>query len=58
MFFKWGAYMSLSFLLIGLVKPWWLLWWEDTQNRLKVIKLYGSIAVVSYLIGMAISKAI
>jgi hypothetical protein len=55
MFFKGAAIMSLSFLLVGLIKPWWLLWWEDTQNRLKVIKLYGSIAMVSYLLSKAIT---
>jgi hypothetical protein len=55
MFFKGATIMSLSFLLIGLIKPWWLLWWEDTQNRLKVIKLYGGIAVVSYLLSKAIT---
>jgi hypothetical protein len=39
---------SLVFLLIGLFKPWALLWWEDVQNRRKVIKLYGSIALICY----------
>lgn len=33
------------FLIIGLFKPWAMLWWEDTQNRSKVIKSYGSLAV-------------
>jgi hypothetical protein len=55
MFFKGAAIMSLFFLLIGLIKPWWLLWWEDTQNRLKVIKLYGSIALVSFLLSKIIT---
>lgn len=31
-------------LLLGLYKPWVVLWWEDYQNRKKVILLYGSIA--------------
>jgi hypothetical protein len=57
MFFKGAAIMALIFLLLGLIKPWWLLWWEDTQNRLKVIKLYGSIAAVSYLLSEAIIMA-
>jgi hypothetical protein len=55
MFFKGAAIMSLLFLFFGLIKPWWLLWWEDTQNRLKVIKLYGGIAAVSYLLSKAIT---
>ncbi len=33
------------FLLIGLIRPWAMLWWEDVQNRSKVIKSYGSLAI-------------
>jgi hypothetical protein len=40
---------ALVFLLIGLYKPWVMLWWEDVQNRRKVIRLYGSIAALAYL---------
>jgi hypothetical protein len=40
---------ALVFLLIGLYKPWVMLWWEDVQNRRKVIRLYGSIAALGYL---------
>jgi len=29
-------------LLIGLYRPWLMLWWEDTQNRKKIFKVYGS----------------
>jgi hypothetical protein len=46
-------YISITaglFLLIGLFRPWIMLWWEDVQNRRKVIKLYGSVAVVAYLV--------
>jgi hypothetical protein len=39
---------ALLCLVIGLFRPWVMLWWEDTQNRKKVIKLYGTAAVVSY----------
>lgn len=42
------------FLFIGLVKPWAMLWWEDVQNRSKVIRIYGSLsigcAVVYYIV--------
>jgi len=41
---------SVVFLSLGLIKPWLLLWWEDTQNRRKVIRVYGSVAVIFYLI--------
>ncbi len=37
---------SLLFLGIGLVKPWTMLWWEDEQNRLKVIKAYGTLTIL------------
>jgi hypothetical protein len=40
---------AFAFLMLGLYKPWAMLWWEDVQNRRKVIRLYGSIASVSYL---------
>lgn len=42
------------FLLIGLFKPWMMLWWEDIQNRTKVIKLYGSMSAVSFCIYLII----
>jgi hypothetical protein len=37
---------SFLFLGIGLIKPWLMLWWEDVQNRRKVIKLYGTIGLL------------
>ncbi len=33
---------SFLFMVLGLIKPWMMLWWEDVQNRRKVIKLYGT----------------
>ena len=36
----------MLFMTIGLIRPWAMLWWEDVQNRLKVIKVYGSLAIV------------
>ena len=41
---------ALSLLLIGMFKPWMMLWWEDVQNRKKVIKLYGSVALTCFII--------
>jgi hypothetical protein len=44
-------YISITafvLLVVGLFKPWAMLWWEDIQNRRKVIKLYGAIALVTY----------
>ncbi|HRG09612.1 MAG TPA: hypothetical protein PLJ08_13645 [Cyclobacteriaceae bacterium] len=40
------ALTSFLFLVIGLFKPWLMLWWEDVQNRKKVIKLYGTTALL------------
>jgi hypothetical protein len=40
---------SFFFMLLGLIKPWIMLWWEDVQNRRKVIKLYGTTGL-SFLI--------
>ena len=42
------------FLIIGLVKPWSMLWWEDVQNRMKVIKAYGTLSVVFGLLYVAL----
>ncbi len=42
------ALLAGLLLLIGLFKPWMMLWWEDVQNRKKVILLYGSIIIISY----------
>jgi hypothetical protein len=47
-FFLYSSLLALLFLTIGLFKPWIMLWWEDTQNRKKVIKLYGTAALISY----------
>jgi len=41
---------ALLFLMIGLYKPWVMLWWEDVQNRRKVIRLYGLVSVSSYAV--------
>jgi hypothetical protein len=37
------------FLLIGLYKPWAVLWWEDTQNRKKVIRIYGALTLLFFI---------
>jgi hypothetical protein len=42
------AFIALLCLIIGLFKPWAMLWWEDVQNRKKVIKVYGTAALISY----------
>lgn len=46
--FLYMTFVSLICLLLGLFRPWLMLWWEDTQNRKKVIKVYGTAGVTSY----------
>ncbi len=41
---------ALLGLIAGLIKPWIMLWWEDRQNRMKVIKLYGAISATAYAV--------
>ncbi len=41
--------VSLISLVIGLFKPWLLLWWEDVQNRKKIILVYGTLALVFFI---------
>jgi hypothetical protein len=48
--FLYLGFTALIFLLMGLYKPWIMLWWEDIQNRRKVIKVYGSVAALSFII--------
>jgi len=42
------------FLIIGLFRPWTMLWWEDVQNRSKVIKSYGLLAILFALVYQAL----
>ena len=53
-FFKSAAVTSLLILLLGLIEPWWVLWFEATQNRLKVIKVYGTVGVLCWMISYLI----
>ena len=48
--FLYVSLLSITFLSIGLYKPWVMLWWQDVQNRRRVIKLYGGIAILSYAV--------
>lgn len=46
-FFLFTCITAVLFLLIGMVYPWAMVWWEDIQNRRRVIKIYGSIGVIT-----------
>jgi len=41
--------ISSLFLVIGFYRPWAMLWWEDTQNRLKILKVYGTSALIFFV---------
>ena len=42
--------IGLTCLLVGLYRPWIMLWWREKQNRRQVINLYGLIVLLSFLI--------
>ncbi|MCU0419496.1 MAG: hypothetical protein MUC38_07540 [Cyclobacteriaceae bacterium] len=44
------AWASSFLLLLGLFKPWVVLWWEDTQHRMKVLNVYGVLCAVSWVV--------
>lgn len=37
-------------MVVGLFKPWLMLWWEDVQNRKKVLQVYGSTGILFLII--------
>lgn len=39
--------LSSLFLIAGLIRPWWVLWFLDYQHRMRVIKIYGSAILIS-----------
>jgi hypothetical protein len=56
MFLKGASFMSLFLLTLGLIRPWWVLWWEATQNRLRVFKLYGGLTILFHLLGWVLDS--
>ena len=48
------SYTCMIFLVIGLFKPWVMLWWEDTQNRKKIFQVYGLLAMIFYVVYLAL----
>ena len=47
---------SAFLMLLGLYQPWWVLWWEDVQNRRKVLTLYGSIMIIAGLLKLILER--
>jgi hypothetical protein len=50
--FKIFFYLSLIALVMGFIRPVYVLWFLDRCNRLKVLKLYGVPSVVFFVIFM------
>ena len=48
------AITSILLLVLGLYKPWVVLWWEDIQNRKKVVMLYGSVAIILWILHLLV----
>ena len=42
--------LSACLTLVGLIWPWYALWWSPRQNRLMVIKYYGLTSLVLYVL--------
>lgn len=43
-------WIFLGITALGMIRPWWVLWFLDFKNRLTVLRFYGSISV---LLGLA-----
>ena len=54
LFFLFLFITSFSLMVAGLYKPWVVLWWEDSQNRRKVLKVYGTASAVSLITYLAL----
>jgi len=49
-FFLYLSLVALVCLIAGLFRPWALLWWEDKQNRKKVLMIYGTAAFTAFVL--------
>lgn len=41
----------LAITLLGMIKPWWVLWFLDFKNRLTVLMYYG---IITLLLGLGV----
>lgn len=54
-----GLFMlCISLLAIGMIRPVWVLWFLDRASRLVVLRLYGGMALVFFLLWKVLSFAI
>ncbi|ERM83517.1 hypothetical protein P872_00130 [Rhodonellum psychrophilum GCM71 = DSM 17998] len=50
LFLKIGVLLSLGSLVMGLIRPVFVLWFFDRFNRLKVIRIYGTIFLFLFVL--------
>lgn len=41
---------AFGLLIMGLYRPRTVLWWEDVQNRRKVLRSYGVVVVMAFML--------
>jgi hypothetical protein len=44
-------WIFLAITLLGMIKPWWVLWFLDYKDRMSVLRYYGTI---TFLLGLSI----
>jgi hypothetical protein len=42
--------LSAFFLLLGLIRPVWVLWFLDRCNRMIAIRIYGGLGLVCFIL--------
>ncbi|MDN5214558.1 hypothetical protein QQ020_20935 [Fulvivirgaceae bacterium BMA12] len=50
------AIFNFLLLAVGLYRPWIVLWWRRRQNRLQVIRLYGTLGAGLLLLAFFLSR--
>ena len=44
--------------VLGMLKPWWVLWFLDYKNRLTVLKYYGSLSLLLLVVLILLNQLI
>ncbi|MDN3668723.1 hypothetical protein QWY93_05210 [Echinicola jeungdonensis] len=50
------CYSALICILVGFIRPVFVLWFMDRSNRLKVLQVYGSLSIVFFALYLFISQ--
>jgi hypothetical protein len=58
LFLKIGILFSLCSVILGLIRPVFVLWFLDRFNRIKVIRLYGTIFLLLLVLLLLLQKII